>query len=166
MEGQDVKGLADEGEDAQPGQVLPHVVGVQQAHRQAVAEDREGQSADPAEHAHLREKGAADVVDQHGGDGDELQQIRVQIGFQPWPRLGDGGGSGEHAPHTGAGDGSGVCHGVSLLVDTSVPRKKSRRKRGCHLRRPGCQVLRWEGRGCQVWRICRQVWFGRRRFLW
>ena len=72
VEGQDVKGLADEGEDSQPSQVLPHVMGVEQSHRQAVAEDGEGQPADPAEHAHLREKGPADVVDEHGGDGDEL----------------------------------------------------------------------------------------------
>ena len=58
------------------------VVGVEQAHRQAVAEQWEGQPADPPEYGRLREEGPANVIQQHGGNGDQLEQVGVQVGAQ------------------------------------------------------------------------------------
>ena len=123
VEGQDVEGLAHQGEQPQAQEVFLHVPGVEQAHGETVAEDGEGQTADPAEDPHLREEGPADVVDQHGDDGDELQKVRVQVGFQTVPLCRDGRRRGEgatDAPAQGAGcSGCGVgemVHGGSLLV--------------------------------------------------
>ena len=76
------KGLGHHGEDRQPPQVAPDVVGVEQAHRQAVAEQWEGQPADPPEYGRLREEGPANVIQQHGGNGDQLEQVGVQVGAQ------------------------------------------------------------------------------------
>ena len=175
VEGQDVEGLAHQGEDAQAQEVLLHVPGVEQAHGEAVAEDGEGQAADPAEDPHLREEGPADVVDEHGDDGDELQKVRVQVGFQPVPLRRDDRRGGEGAADAlaqGAGfSGCGVgemVHGElpPCLVAPSIARKKRRRKRPCHLRRLCCQVWRRTGRGCHFWTVSCQVWFGRRAILW
>ena len=83
VEGQYPEGLGHHRKNGQATQVALDAVGVEQAHRHAVAEQREGQAADPAEPGRRREKGAADVVRQHGGDGDELEQVGVQVGAQP-----------------------------------------------------------------------------------
>ena len=72
VESQDVEGLGDHGEHRQTAQIAFDVPGVQQAHGQAVAEDGKRQPPHPAKRCHLREKGAAHVVDQHGDDGNQL----------------------------------------------------------------------------------------------
>ena len=82
MEGQHIQGLGDQGEQAQPGQVALDVMGVQQAHRHAVAEQGERQPPHPPEQGDLGEKDAAHMVQQHGTDGDEFEEIGIQIGLQ------------------------------------------------------------------------------------
>ena len=96
VEGQDVEGLGDHGEHCQTAQIAFDVPGVQQAHGQAVAENRKRQPPNPAEGPDLRKEGAAHMVDEHGDDGGELQKVRVQIRLQPGPLPGDlrGGGQG------------------------------------------------------------------------
>ena len=128
--GQDVKGLGDEGEHRQPAQVPLHIAGVQQPNGHAVAEDGEGHPSDPAERAHLREKGSADVVDEHGGDGDELQEVGVQIRFQLRSCLGDCGGGSQSAADTG--EKASCVHGDSSFCFSgiSIARKSGPGKRG------------------------------------
>ena len=72
MEGQHIERLGDHREQPEAEQVFFDVPRVEQADRHAVAEDGEREAADPAEPAGLGEERAADVVDQHGKNGDEL----------------------------------------------------------------------------------------------
>ena len=101
MERQNVEGLAHQSEDAQPQEIFLYIPCVEQAHGETVAEDGESQPSDPAEDPHPRKEGPADVVDQHGDDGDELEKVRVQIGFQPVSRRRDNGRGGERMTDAG-----------------------------------------------------------------
>ena len=65
VEGQRIEGLGDNGEDGQPPQVPPNVVGVHEPYRQAVAEDGEGQPSHPPEGRVSGEKDGAHVVHHH-----------------------------------------------------------------------------------------------------
>ena len=89
VEGQDVEGLGNHGEQSQAAQIPLDVSGVQQSHGHAVAENRERQAPDPAEGSDLRKEGPAHMVHKHGDDGDKLQEVRVQVGLYAGPLLGD-----------------------------------------------------------------------------
>ena len=65
VEGQGIEGLGDDGENGQPPQIPLDVVGVHEAHRQAVAEDGEGQPSHPPESRVSGEKDGAHVVHHH-----------------------------------------------------------------------------------------------------
>ena len=94
VEGQHIERLGDHREQAEPEQIFFNVPRVEQADRHAVAEDRKRDAPHPAEPGRLGEERAADVVDQHGENGDELEEaylyglameneIRIQIGPEP-----------------------------------------------------------------------------------
>lgn len=84
MEGEDIKGLGDKGKDAKANQVFLDVSCIEQAHRQAVCKNREGQSANPAENRILRKESGTHMVNEHGNDGNQFKKISIQVGFKLW----------------------------------------------------------------------------------
>ena len=61
--------------DGQPGAIPPGIAGMGRALRQQEAVDGKGDPSHYPQPQHCGQKGRADVVDEHGGAGDQLQSL-------------------------------------------------------------------------------------------
>ena len=73
VEGQIVGELTDEGEDPQPQGIPPPVPGVPAPLGNQERVEGEGDPPDDPQQGHLGKKDCANVVNEHGGQGDELE---------------------------------------------------------------------------------------------
>lgn len=123
MKGQDVEGLAHQSKNPQPEEIFFNTSSVKQPYGQTVAEDRKRQSAYPPEDSHFWEECPADVINEHGDDGNAFEKISIKISFQPFSLRGDDWRSSKDMADAG-GKGlfgnvrsiSKVIHGDCLLV--------------------------------------------------
>jgi hypothetical protein len=59
-------------------------MGIEHPHRHTIAKQRKRDPSYPPERWIFRKKRPADMVNRHSKDGDHLDKIGIQIGFQLW----------------------------------------------------------------------------------